>query len=149
MVTDCNMVQYSVSYCQTVRLSLYLTLSCPSVSPICIYLSVCLFVRVCQSYNLCAYFCMRLCLRFCLSVFPSVLLLVFVSATPYSPIAYRLYLESREQPYHGSSRTSPHALSLSMLLVTHLIRKPSPVVSLKVLFSAHFCSFFTPPHSAN
>src|SRR6218665_514087 len=69
--------------------------------------------------------------------------------TPYSPIAYRLYLESREQPYHGSSRTSPHALSLSMLLVPHLIRKPSPVVSLKVLFSAHFCSFFTPPHSAN
>src|SRR6218665_3877515 len=51
--------------------------------------------------------------------------------------------------YHGSSRTSPHALSLSMLLVTHLIRKPSPVVFLKVLFSAPFCSFFTPPHSAN
>src|SRR6218665_280924 len=56
---------------------------------------------------------------------------------------------SREQPYHGSSRTSPHSLSLSMSLVTHLIGKPSPVVFLKVLFSAHFCSFFTPPHSAN
>src|SRR6218665_80061 len=47
------------------------------------------------------------------------------------------------------SRTSPHALSLSMSLVTHLIRKPPPVVSLKVLFSVPFCSFFTPPHSAN
>jgi len=49
----------------------------------------------------------------------------------------------------GSCRTSPHALLLSMSLVTHLIRKPSPVVFLKVLFSAPFCSFFTPPHSAN
>src|SRR6218665_221511 len=46
--------------------------------------------------------------------------------TPYLLIAYRLHLESLEPPYHGSSRTSPHALSLSMSLVTHLIRKPSP-----------------------
>src|SRR6218665_2254940 len=75
MVTDCNMVQYSVSYCQTVRLSLYLTLSCPSVSPICIYLSVCLFVRVCQSYNLCAYFYMC----FCLFALMSAVLFVCVS----------------------------------------------------------------------
>src|SRR6218665_150072 len=69
--------------------------------------------------------------------------------TPYLLIAYRLHLESLEPPYHGSSRTSPHALSLSMSLVTHLIRKPSPVVSLKVLFPVPFCLFFTPPHSAN
>src|SRR6218665_3339254 len=41
--------------------------------------------------------------------------------------------------------SAPHALSLSMSLVTHLIRKPSPGVFLKFLFSAPFCSFFTPP----
>jgi len=69
--------------------------------------------------------------------------------TSYLLIAYCPYLESLEPPYHGSSRTSPHVLSLSMSMVTHLIRKPSPVVSLKVLFSAPFCSFFTPPHLAN
>src|SRR6218665_324103 len=69
--------------------------------------------------------------------------------TPYLLIAYRLYLESLEPSFHGSSCTSSHALSLSMSLVTHLIRKPSPVMFLKVLFSAPFCSFFTRPHSAN
>jgi len=39
--------------------------------------------------------------------------------------------------------TFPHALSLSISLVTHLILKT--VVFLKVLFSAPFCSFLTPP----
>jgi len=54
------------------------------------------------------------------------------------------FFEYLEPPYRGSSRTFPHALSLSMSLVTHLIRKEGENRTLRNTCEEHLKVLFSP-----